>query len=140
MASEVETLDTSKDELGGAQAPACALEHPGIGVDPNETNSGFLERPGQSPGANPEIQDGRRGGLGQLEPRPEVDCIRELRVELREGRLGAGRVIANDASGYAAAWSPISSALSMMAKPSASSSLLMQSGGFVMTVCHRRKV
>lgn len=92
------------------------------GSDRNRGALGLLDVQNQRNQRNT-ITDARDGAA---QPQPEKDSIPKKDV-------AAGRY-------YATASSARSSALSMIAKPSASSSSLMQSGGLVMIVCQRTKV
>src|SRR5438270_4510930 len=103
-----------------------------------------MQRYGEPARPDAEVEDRRLGRPSELKPGPEVTGIRQGRVKLGERRIRRIRIVSHPGHelkrSYATAWSAISNALSMMAKPSASWSSSIHSGGLVMIVCQRTKV
>lgn len=115
-----------------------------MGVDAHQFNARVREWHRQAAGSDPEVEHRRNRGSSKLQPGPEVVGIRELCIELGESAVRTSRIVTDDGGRdgwvYATASSAMWRALSMMAKPSPSSSSLIQSGGLVMIVCQRTKV
>jgi hypothetical protein len=140
LPTKVEVFDSRLHKFQGRQSSMQMRQHPGMTVDPDEMDSCVMQWHREPAGANAEVKDRRIRSAGQLQPWPEIGRVRQARIQLREAGIRLERIVPDDARGQATAWSVRSSALSMTAKPSASCSSLMHSGGLVMIVCQRTKV
>ena len=141
LPSKVQIFDARLNSFHAWQPGLKARQHAGVTVNADQLDSGPMQRDGQPASPNAQVEHGRLSSLCQLEPWPELGRIGEMGVELGKTGIRVQRIVADGPrSGYATASSAMESALSIMAKPSASSSSLMQSGGLVMMVCQRTKV